>query len=95
MTILWDHLRPFPAEELSSRPERSHRIRNSDSQPVKTADQSAFGNRDGGKQKLPALGILFGEDVMTVIEIVEELSQLESMPGQVCRFGGCNALLQQ
>ena len=32
---------------------------------------------------------------MTVIEIVEKLRQLESVLGQICRFSGSNALLQQ
>ena len=63
------------------RVQQSHYFRDSDAQPSQRADQRALCNRGGGQQKLPARGVFFGEDVVTVIEIVEHLGQLKSMPG--------------
>ena len=38
--------------------------------------------------------VLFSEDVMAVVEVVELLRELEGVLGEIGRLGGCDALLQ-
>ena len=71
-----------------------HRFGALDSQPAKHRDQ--FPQRDGSRrqQERPSFVILFGEDVVVVVEVAEILRQLEGVLGQVRRLRRGDALIQ-
>src|SRR5579863_4578454 len=56
-------------------------------------DQFAADYGDGGQQESFSFFIWLREDGMAVIEGVEELGQLEDVFGEICGFGGGDALI--
>src|SRR5216684_5684254 len=64
-----------------------------DTHHLKRANQFAADYRHRGQEELLSLLIGLAQDGMAMIERVEELRQLEGVPGEICRRCGGDALI--
>ena len=71
----------------------SHHLRRFDAEVGEGAGHLAAGDGGGGQQESAARGVLLGEDVVAVVEVVELLRELEGVAREMRRLGGGDGLL--